>query len=58
MTGPAPQMILPTFAGDKKSEVCTSPSPLVPFTLGERSGSLNGQHLDSATIREYHIRVW
>ena len=39
MTGPALQMTLPTFAGDKKKEACTSPSPLVPFTLRERSGT-------------------
>ena len=37
MTGPAPQMTLPTFAGEKNNEVCTSPSPVVPFTPGARS---------------------
>ena len=39
MTGPAPQMTLPTFAGEKNNEVCTSPSPVVPFTPGARSGT-------------------
>jgi len=39
MTGPAPQMTLPAFSGDRKNETCTSPSPLVPFTVGATSGT-------------------